>query len=327
MLSFLAMLLRASEFGTLVRILDFVVDAPTLSTSRSAHANSPTPSTSLAPISTFSATQRQSNTASSPHGVDFIYKVFSLILSHHQLSHSLRSLTISAPPASFEGQHELVAAIGNLENVQSLHLGPNPARRRGGGDIAEIGLSIGALRALLSSFSHLRRLETTVETWLGDVNQLSDLATAASEQGDEDELSLCRVDHLRLRLDDFRILPHLPLEADSTSIALFLPREPFKSGKEVKRTLALGDEAPSVVAATRAGGGESEWVLLHGQGLSGMVQELEIGEDEWGEVRVQGLGSGSGEGKGEAGAEKMRLEHALQSRCEKVTWHGVRGGG
>lgn len=303
--AFLRMLLRQPSMRRQIRAIDFSpFESPSPSSSAAALAPPPPPpptSGTPPPLATVHAVSPPRATTA-PN--DFVFKLFTLVLE--QCSH-LRTLSVAVLPTTFDGQHELVAAIGGLDGVHSLYLAGDPMKRRtpGGGAKADdtSALSIGTLRALLSSFARLRRLETSVETWIGDVNQLGG-------DGDED-LSLCIVDHLRLRLDDFRTLPHLPLEDDSLSTIISIPRSPFLASKEVLRTLSLDEGSPSLVA-----GRDKEWVVLNGRDISGMIEEAGQEDEVWEDVRVQG---GKRMGKVERG---QVVEQVKRRGGAKVAWQG-----
>jgi hypothetical protein len=269
--AFLRMLLRQPSMRNQIRAIDFspLESAPPPSSSATL-LSSLTGSGMATPLATVHS-YSPLRPSTSPN--DFVFKLFTLVLEQCSL---LRTLSIAVLPTTFEGQHELVAAIGALDKVHSLYLGGDPIKRRtAGGEEDTSALSIGTLRALLSSFARLRRLETSVETWIGDVNQLGG-------DGDED-LSLCIVDHLRLRLDDYRTLPHLPLEDDSLSTIISIPRSPFLTSKEVLRTLSLDEILPSLVV-----GRDEEWVVSNGRDISGLIGEAGTEDEQWEDVRVQG---------------------------------------
>ncbi|ORY42444.1 hypothetical protein BCR35DRAFT_356392 [Leucosporidium creatinivorum] len=304
--AFLRILLRQPSMRRQIRAIDFspVETGPSLSSSSAASLPS------LPPVNSGTPPPVAAVQASSPSQVtttpnDFVFKLFTLVLE--QCSH-LRILSVAVLPTTFEGQHELVAAIGGLERVHTLYLGGDPIKRRttGGGEEDTSALSIGTLRALLSSFARLRRLETSVETWIGDVNQLGG-------DGDED-LSLCIVDHLRLRLDDFRTLPHLPLEDDSLSTIISIPRSPFLTSKEVLSTLSLDEDRPSLVAAR-----EKEWVVLNGREFVGLVAEAGQEDEEWEDVRVVG---GKRMGRVERGQVGELVRRRGPRGGGKVVWQG-----
>lgn len=297
--SFLRRLLRQPSMRRQIRAIDFSpLDVTPSPPSAALLPTPPLPTTSGTPppLANVPITSALPN-AIAPN--DFVFKLFTLVLE--QCSH-LRSLSVAVLPTTFDGQHELVAAIGGLEQVHSLYLGGDPIKRNGSA-ADNSALSIGTLRALLSSFARLRRLETSVETWIGDVNQLGG-------EGEED-LSLCVVDHLRLRLDDFRTLPHLPLEDDSLSAIISIPQSPFLTSKEVLRTLSLEEGSPSLVARR-----DEEWVVMSGRDVSALIEEAGGADEEWEDVRVRG---GESMGRIERG---QVVEQVRRRGGAKVVWQG-----
>jgi hypothetical protein len=268
--AFLALLLRYPSIRQHLRAIAFDPLDPIAPSSpldeNPSHLRSLYPS--LPPAAT--ATANPSPRVATPFTNDFVFKLFTLVLEQCL---DLRSLTIDILPSTYEAQLELVHAIGGLDRLDDLILGPTMWDHRQ-------FLALEAYRVLLASFSRLRRLETPLRTERGE----SMLAEEKAE-----EASKCRIDHLRLELDDFGTLPFLHIDGDShSSVLVSFPATPSTTRNDVDSTASVTSNQMTVIVARkeehwwRGSARTSELLTLVDKVLEVEPQEVRV--VQWGDV-------------------------------------------